>query len=152
MFDRQALAAAFGAIGAAALANGTRLELAVYGGAAMMLASNFRFATEDVDIASLGAPWPDWLTAIVETIAERNGWAEDWLNDAVTYLFKRWTPEAAPGWIGDRGRYLDLPWFPNAGEDPALMEYLTYASPAEFKSRNVMVDDEPLRRANMPRR
>ena len=68
------------------------------------------------------------------------------------YLFKRWAPDAPPPWIGDRGRYLDAPWFPNAGSDPALMEYLTYASPSEFKSRNVMVDDEPLRRANTPRR
>lgn len=85
MFDRRELVAAFEAIGAAALANGTRLELAVYGGAALMLSSNFRFATEDVDIASLGAPWPAWLTAVVRTIAERNGWAEDWLNDAVTF-------------------------------------------------------------------
>ena len=68
------------------------------------------------------------------------------------YLFKRWAPGAPPHWISDRGRYLDLPWFPGAGDDPALMEYLTYASPAAFKSRNVMTDDEPLRRANMPRR
>ncbi len=68
------------------------------------------------------------------------------------YLFKRWSPDAPPSWVGDRDRYLDEPWFPNAGDDPALMEYLTFASPAEFKSRNVMVDDEPLRRANMPQR
>lgn len=32
------------------------------------------------------------------------------------------------------------------------MEDLSYASPSEFKSRDVMVDDQPLRRANMPRR
>lgn len=68
------------------------------------------------------------------------------------YLFKRWTPDAPPSWIGDRSRYLDRPWHFNAGTDTAVMEYLTYASPSEFKSRNVMVDDEPLRRANMPRR
>ena len=68
------------------------------------------------------------------------------------YLFKRWAPDAPPPWIGDRRRYLDMPWFPNAGGDPGLREYLTYASPSEFKSRNVMVDDQPLRRANMPRR
>ena len=85
MFDRHELVAAFDAIGAAALSNGTRLELAVYGGAALMLAGNFRFATEDVDIAEIGTPWPDWLAAAVRDIAERNGWAEDWLNDAVTF-------------------------------------------------------------------
>lgn len=85
MFDRRGLIAAFETIGAAALANGTRLELAVYGGAAMMLASNFRFATEDVDIAEIAAPWPAWLAATVREIAATNGWAEDWLNDAVTF-------------------------------------------------------------------
>ncbi len=67
------------------------------------------------------------------------------------YLFKRHAPDAPPSWIGDRSRYLRVPFFPNTGGDPALMEYLTFASPAEFKSRNVMVDDEPLRRANTPR-
>ena len=85
MFDRRELVAAFDAIGIAALAQATRLEIAVYGGAALMLAGNFRFATEDVDIAEIEAPWPDWLTAVVGEIAARNGWAEDWLNDAVTF-------------------------------------------------------------------
>ena len=85
MFDRRGLIEAFDAIGTAALANGTRLELAVYGGAALMLASNFRFATEVVDIAEIGRPWPAWLTAIVAEIATGNGWSEDWLNDAVTF-------------------------------------------------------------------
>ncbi len=85
IFDRAGLIAAFNAIGEAALANGTRLELAVYGGAAMMLASNFRFATEDVDIAEIEAPWPDWLVETVKSIAEQNRWAKDWLNEAVTF-------------------------------------------------------------------
>ncbi len=67
------------------------------------------------------------------------------------YLFKQWAPDAPPHWVGDRNRYLPTPWFPGAGDDPAPMEYLTFASPAEFKSRNVMVDDEPLRRANTRR-
>jgi len=56
-----------------------------YGGAAMMLASNFRFATEDADIAAIGMPWPAWLTDAVQTIAVREGRAEDWLNEAVTF-------------------------------------------------------------------
>lgn len=68
------------------------------------------------------------------------------------YLFKRWSPEAPPRWIGHRSRYLSQPWFPHVGDDPGLREYLTFVSPGEFKSRNVMTDDQPLRRANMPRR
>ncbi len=68
------------------------------------------------------------------------------------YLFKRWSPETAPPWIGDRHRYLGMPWHPGANGNPALIEYLSFASPSEFKSRNVMVDEQPLRRARMPER
>ena len=84
-FDRDALLDAFDRIGYAAIEAGTKLQIAVYGGSALMLASNFRFATEDVDIADIGQAWPDWLTNIVAAIAREKGWAEDWLNDAVTF-------------------------------------------------------------------
>ena len=49
-FGRDALLDAFDHIGRAAVQAGTKLQIAVYGGSALMLASNFRFATEDVDI------------------------------------------------------------------------------------------------------
>ena len=51
-FDRDALLDAFDRIGRAAVGAGTKLQIAVYGGSALMLASNFRFATEDVDVSS----------------------------------------------------------------------------------------------------
>jgi hypothetical protein len=82
-FDRDQLLAAFDEIGEAAVAAHTRLDIAVFGGSALMLASNFRFSTEDVDIAEIGQPWPDWLSAVVARIGARNGWVEHWLNDAV---------------------------------------------------------------------
>jgi hypothetical protein len=84
-FDRAQLLDAFDEIGRAAIAAGTRLDIAVFGGSALMLASNFRFATEDVDIAEIGRPWPGWLSEAVERIAQRNGWSQHWLNDAVTF-------------------------------------------------------------------
>lgn len=84
-FDRDALLDAFDRIGYAAAAAGTRLQIAVYGGSALMLASNFRFATEDVDIADIGHDWPDWLKTVVADIAQDKGWSEDWLNDAVSF-------------------------------------------------------------------
>jgi hypothetical protein len=84
--DRDKLLEAFDEIGAAAVAAHTRLDIAVYGGSALMLASNFRFATEDVDIAEIGQPWPTWLSEVVERIATRHGWNERWLNDAVTFF------------------------------------------------------------------
>ena len=54
-FDRDALLDAFDSIGRAAVDAGTKLNIAVYGGSALMLASNFRFATEDVESRGLSA-------------------------------------------------------------------------------------------------
>ena len=83
-FDRDHLLAALDAIGAAAAANGTRLQLAIYGGSTLMLAGNFRFSTEDVDIAEIDVR-PAWLDAVVAEIATNNGWSADWLNEAVAF-------------------------------------------------------------------
>jgi hypothetical protein len=86
-FGRDQLLAALNEIGGAAVAAHTRLDIAVFGGSALMLAGNFRFSTEDVDIAEIGRPWPDWLSDIVARVARRNGWSEHWFNDAVgTFL------------------------------------------------------------------
>ncbi|MEA2987473.1 MAG: hypothetical protein QOG83_184 [Alphaproteobacteria bacterium] len=92
-FDRDQLLAAFDGIGLAAVAAQTRLDIAVYGGSALMLASNFRFSTEDVDIAEIGQPWPAWLSAVVVRIAAQNGWSDQWLNDAVSVFL---SPQAKP--------------------------------------------------------
>jgi len=85
IFNRDALLDAFDQIGRAAVAAGTRLQIAVYGGSALMLASNFRFATEDVDIAEIGQSWPVWLSDVVERIAQEKDWSATWLNDAVSF-------------------------------------------------------------------
>ena len=66
------------------------------------------------------------------------------------YLFKRWAPFRPPPLIKSRARYLDRPWWPVGEGDAGLMEYLTWASPPEFKSRNIMTDEAPLRRATQP--
>jgi hypothetical protein len=83
--DRDKLLAAFDEIGRAAVEANTRLTIAVFGGSALMLASNFRFSTEDVDMAEIGPPLPDWLAAVVEEISRKNNWTEQWLNDAVKF-------------------------------------------------------------------
>ena len=83
--DRDALLDAFDRIGRAAVQAGTKLQIAVYGGSALMLASNFRFATEDVDVSELPRPLPAWLGTVVDEIAGQNGWDEDWLNDGVAF-------------------------------------------------------------------
>jgi hypothetical protein len=84
-FDRDALLEAFDDIARAAVAAGTRLQIAVYGGSALMLASNFRFATEDVDIAEIGGDWPQWLREVAKKIATERGWGDDWLNEGVAF-------------------------------------------------------------------
>ena len=83
ILDRELLATAFDALGQAAIKQGERLEIAVYGGSALMLASNFRFSSEDVDIAVLSGDWPGWLTDAVVAIGAALGLSHDWLNDAV---------------------------------------------------------------------
>jgi hypothetical protein len=84
-FDREQLIAALNEVGRAAIAANARLDIAIFGGSALMLASNFRFGTEDVDIAELGQLWPEWLKEVVGRIAVRNGWSKEWLNDGVTF-------------------------------------------------------------------
>jgi hypothetical protein len=85
VFDRDALLDAFDQIGRAAVAAGTKLQIAVYGGSALMLASNFRFATEDVDVSELERPLPAWLAMVVDEIARENHWRDDWFNDGVAF-------------------------------------------------------------------
>lgn len=68
------------------------------------------------------------------------------------YLFKRYARLKPPPWIADPKRYLrGGPWFPFVAEDPGLREYLTFVSPPEFKSRNIMTDARPFRRASLAR-
>jgi hypothetical protein len=84
-FDRKELLSALDAVGQAAIDANTRLDIAIYGGSALILASNFRYSTEDVDIAEIAPAWPTWLSDIVARISRQNGWSEHWLNDGVTF-------------------------------------------------------------------
>ena len=84
-FNRNILLRAFNSIGIAALAKGDRLELLIYGGSALLIASNFRFSTEDVDAHDVTQNQPDWLQEEISAIATKNNWSADWLNDAVNF-------------------------------------------------------------------
>jgi len=72
-------------LGVLARAEGKVIDLAVYGGSALMLASNFRQTTRDVDgVVSADQPLIDRLAGVIAT---RRGWPQDWINDGVrTYL------------------------------------------------------------------
>ena len=111
-FDRGALLDAFDRIGRAAALAGTKLQIAVYGGSALMLASNFRFATEDVDVSELEHPLPGWLAAVVDEVAKENGWLDDWFNDGVAF-------HLSP--LADRALdHLEFGTFPRDGTPPGL--------------------------------
>ena len=116
--DREKLLQAFDEIGRAAVAAGTCMQIAVYGGSAMMLASNFRFATEDVDVSRLQQPWPDWLRNVVEKLTRQNGWAADWFNDGVVFHLSEL---AAPA-----DDHLEFGTFPR-NEQPGLLVYVPSA-------------------------
>jgi hypothetical protein len=111
-FDRDALLDAFDRIGRAAVDAGTKLQIAVYGGSALMLASNFRFATEDVDVSKLDHPLPDWLATVVQELAEQNDWQEDWFNDGVAFHLSPLADSAAD--------HLEFGTFPRDGSPTGL--------------------------------
>ena len=112
-FDRDALLDAFDRIGRAAVAAGTKLQIAVYGGSALMLASNFRFATEDVDVSELPRPLPDWLATTVRELAAQNRWHDDWFNDAVTFHLSSLADQSAD--------HLEFGTFPRDASVPGLV-------------------------------
>ncbi|MEH2494125.1 hypothetical protein V1294_000604 [Bradyrhizobium sp. AZCC 1678] len=112
-FDRDALLDAFDRIGRAAAHAGTKLQIAVYGGSALMLASNFRFATEDVDVSKLEHPLPDWLGTVVREIAQQNSWEEDWFNDGVAFHLSPLADGAAD--------HLEFGTFPRDSETAGLV-------------------------------
>lgn len=63
------------------------------------------------------------------------------------YLAKHYRLSSVPGWAGSSWRRLDEPWFTVTSAGPAMREYLTFSSPAEFRSRNIFTEERPLRRA-----
>ena len=79
----------------------------------------------------------DRLDALVGAIAE--------------YLAKQRRLGRVPPWAGNPARRLSSPWFTVESPTDAMREYLTFASPAEFASRNIFTEERPLRRARSPR-
>lgn len=64
---------------------------------------------------------------------------------AAEYLSRRYQLSAIPPWVHGPHRSLREPWF--VSEDEGVREFLTYSSPAEFRSRNIFTEAVPLRRA-----
>jgi hypothetical protein len=139
-FGRDALLDAFDRIGRAAVQAGAKLQIAVYGGSALMLASNFRFATEDVDVSKLDHPMPDWLAAVVREIASQNRWQEDWFNDGVAFHLSSLADSAAD--------HLEFGTFPRDGSPVGLVVSVPsaeYLLALKLKAFRIM---DPLRGEN----
>jgi hypothetical protein len=66
------------------------------------------------------------------------------------YLAKQHRLGRVPPWVSGPARYLDRPWHTCSPENDAMREYLTFASPGEFSSRNIFTEERPLRRARSP--
>ena len=103
-----ALERAFHELGLKARAAGKIVEVAVYGGSALVLTLPGRVATKDVD--AVVQEDATWLRQVVAELAERNGWPSNWLNDGVKgwlserdsdpeakRLFKTYPSEEEPG-------------------------------------------------------
>ncbi len=82
-FDRDRLVEAFGHLGADLAGRGLFVELAVYGGSALMLQFSWRRGTEDVDAVLRPGYDERALAPSVSRVAEIMGLPDDWLNDAV---------------------------------------------------------------------
>jgi hypothetical protein len=73
------------------------------------------------------------------------------LGAIAEYLTKQFTRAEVPGWAGEPSRVLAEPWFTTSSDSDAMIEYLSFASPAEFRHHNIFTDFHPLRRARPPR-
>jgi hypothetical protein len=63
------------------------------------------------------------------------------------YLAHQYELRPVPGWCFGPRRYLERAWHASPITDDGFREYLTFASPAEFASRNIFTEERPLRRA-----
>ena len=78
--DKQLILAALERLGALADDEGLKLEICIYGGAALLLAYESGTVTKDVDAVVLPTKEGKRLSAVV---AREMGLPEDWLNDQV---------------------------------------------------------------------
>lgn len=85
VFTGEMLGEALAELGQLAHDAGRVIDVAVYGGSCLMLVSNFRISTADVD--AVAAIDQGFLDTAAQTVAARRGWPRDWLNDGVrTFL------------------------------------------------------------------
>ena len=93
--------------------------------------------TPERQLATLSDPPPPTndprLDAFVGAVAE--------------YLARQYQLPRIPDWVFEPSRFLDHAWHVSQLDSPGMREYLTFTSPAEFRSRNIFTEERPLRRA-----
>jgi hypothetical protein len=107
-FDRETLEHALAELGRRALAASRIVEIAIYGGSALLLTLNREINTGDVDAVFEGNK--DFVRKLAAEMAEEFDWDENWLNDGVKgwlshrdadpdvkALFKTYPSEDQPG-------------------------------------------------------
>ena len=95
-------------MGYMAVAAGKIIEISVYGGSALVLTTNFRIATQDVD--AVFESDRAFVRRSAEIIGSEFGWSADWINDGVKgflsakdtqqdakVLFRSYPTEERPG-------------------------------------------------------
>jgi hypothetical protein len=92
-FSRARIIAALEALGEELTKRGIHGQLFIVGGAAMALAYSNRRVTKDID--AVFEP-KDGIYAAAESVAERLGLPEDWLNDGVKGFLPRADGDARP--------------------------------------------------------
>jgi hypothetical protein len=114
-------------------------------------------ASQDVALAEFVDTFDLASTAATRyaTISEEPVLTNDKRLDALVgaiaeYLAKQHRLGRVPSWVSGPARYLDHPWHTCPFANDAMREYLTFASPGEFSSRNIFTEERPLRRARSP--
>ena len=122
-------------------------------------ASRDETLAEFVDMFDLMPATEARYSTIVEEPALTNDKRFDALVGAIAeYLAKQHRMGQVPTWVCGPARYLDRPWHASSMfidwtrefVTDAMREYLTFASPGEFASRNIFTEERPLRRARGP--
>jgi hypothetical protein len=83
-FDRETLHLAFERLGQLALDAGKIVDISVYGGSALVLTTDFRVATRDVD--AVFEQDRMLVRRAAAMVAGEFGWPSDWINDGEGFL------------------------------------------------------------------
>jgi hypothetical protein len=91
-----------------------------------------------------------YMTLAAEPVLLNDSRLDALVGAIAEYLAKQHRLGRVPPWASGPARFLDSPWHTCPFANVAMREYLTFASPAEFSSRNIFTEERPLRRARSP--